>query len=393
VKAIKDQNEGQPLYRDLNLNIVFLVSLSAILGTNLITPAFPEMPVAFNISEPRVDLLVAVFVLPGVLLIPVLGMLADRFGRKRILVPSLLLFGIAGGACSLARDFNTLLAFRFLQGIGAASLGSLTITIIGDLYSGRHRAAARGYNASVCSIGAVIAPIIGGALAALAWFVPFVVSVIAVPVGIIALFSLKSPEPKRHHEFKQYLNNVYLGIKNRQVLCLFSISLFTAIILIGIYVIHITLFLGDKLHATPFFIGIIMSSAGLTNAITCSQFGKLARRYSEKTLIKAAFVIYPIPLHIIPFVHNVWLFLIPSAIFGIAEGMCKPSIQTLLAGFAPIEHRATFMSIKGTLGGLGALLGPLLMAAIFIIGGYEGTFFACAGLTFVMLIMALVVLK
>lgn len=230
-----------------------------------------------------------------------------------------------------------------MQGICAASLGSLTITIIGDLYSGRHRAAAMGYNASVCSIGTTIAPILGGALAALAWFVPFAISVIAVPVGI--------------------------------------------------YVIHITLFLGDKLHATPFFIGIIMSSAGLANAVTCSQFGKLARRYSEKKLIKAAFVIYPIPLLIIPFVHTVWLFLIPSAIFGIAEGMCKPSIQTRLAGFAPIEHRAIFMSIKVTLGGLGALLGPLLMGAISIFSGYEGTFFACAGLTFVMLILTLVILK
>jgi MFS family permease len=370
-----------------------LVSLSAIFGTTLITPAFPEMRVAFNISEPRVDLLVAVFCLPGVLLIPVFGMLADRFGRKRILVPSLVLFGIAGGACSLARDFNTLLAFRFLQGIGAASLGSLTITIIGDLYSGRHRATAMGYNATVCSIGTAIAPIIGGALAALAWFDPFAISVIAVPVGIIALFSLENPEPKRHHEFKQYLNNVYLGIKNRQVLCLFSISFFTAFILIGVYVVHFPLLLGDKFHATPFSIGIIISSTGLANAITCSQFGKLARRYTEKTLIKTAFVIYPIPLLIIPFVHNVWLLIIPSVVFGIAEGMCRPSIQTLLAGFAPIEYRATFMSIKGTVRGLGSLLGPLLMAAIFIISGYEGIFFACAGLTFVMFILALVVLK
>jgi len=92
-------------------------------------------------------------------------------------------------------------------------------------------------------------------------------------------------------------------------------------------------------------------------------------------------------------VHNVWLFLIPSVLFGIAEGMRRPSIQTLLAGFAPIEHRAIFMSIKGTMGGLGALLGPFLMAAIFIIGGYEGIFFAGAGLTFVMFIMALEVLK
>jgi MFS transporter, ACDE family, multidrug resistance protein len=56
---------------------------------------------------------------------PLLGVLSDRYGRKKILVPALLLFGLAGGACAFARNFDVLLVFRFFQGMGAAALGTL----------------------------------------------------------------------------------------------------------------------------------------------------------------------------------------------------------------------------------------------------------------------------
>ncbi|MEM7825683.1 MAG: hypothetical protein QW412_02390, partial [Candidatus Aenigmatarchaeota archaeon] len=55
------------------------------------------------------------------------------FGRKKILIPSLMLFGIAGGLCSITKDFHILLILRFFQGVGASSLGSLNATIIVDI--------------------------------------------------------------------------------------------------------------------------------------------------------------------------------------------------------------------------------------------------------------------
>ncbi len=61
--------------------------------------------------------------MPGVLLTPVLGVLGDRVWRRKVLVPSLMLFGVAGAACSLVRDFNSLLVLRLFQGAGVAPLG------------------------------------------------------------------------------------------------------------------------------------------------------------------------------------------------------------------------------------------------------------------------------
>ena len=161
---------GEKLYRDPNLLIVFGVTLTAVLAVSSIAPALPTIRDALGISDLQVGLLITAFTFPGMVLAPFLGVLADRYGRKRILVPSLFLFGIAGTACALAPDFNSLIRLRIFQGVGGAALGSINTTVIGDMYAGRQRAAAMGLNASVLNVGTAAYPLIGGALAALAWF-------------------------------------------------------------------------------------------------------------------------------------------------------------------------------------------------------------------------------
>ncbi|MGD2123664.1 MAG: MFS transporter, partial [Gemmatimonadota bacterium] len=148
----------RPLFLDPNLNIIFGVTLLAVLGVSSIAPVFPTVARELDVAPEAVGLLITVFTMPGIILTPIFGILADRFGRKKILVPALLLFSLAGSSCSLARDFELLLLLRFLQGVGAASLGSLNATLIGDLFSGRRRTEAMGYNASILSVGTAIYP-------------------------------------------------------------------------------------------------------------------------------------------------------------------------------------------------------------------------------------------
>lgn len=183
------------LYLDQNFLVICAVSLIAVLGVSSVTPAFPKLAQALNVNPKNIGLLVTAFTLPTLFLGPIIGVLADRLGRKKIIVPSLLLFGIAGTACAFARDFNLLLLLRLLQGIGAASLLSLSVTLIGDLYAGDKRANAMGYNASITSIGTAIYTTIGGALATIGWYYPFGLPIAAIPIGLLVLFGLKNPEP------------------------------------------------------------------------------------------------------------------------------------------------------------------------------------------------------
>jgi len=384
-------DKNRKLYLDRNLQIIFSVTLMAVLGVASITPAFPRMVKALNTSPESIGLLITVFTLPGVLLTPVLGVLADRFGRKKILVPSLMLFGIAGGACFFARDFNLLLSLRFLQGIGAASLGSLNVTIIGDLYKGRERAAAMGYNASVLSIGTASYPAIGGALATFGWYYPFLLPFIAIPVGLAVLFGLKNPEPKSKERLMEYLSNAWRSIKSPQAIGLFIATAVTFVILYGAYLTYFPLLLG-LFGAQPFIIGLIMSSMSLTTAFTSSQLGKLTKRYSEKSLLRAAFVLYAAALFAIPSTPKLWALLIPTVLFGIAHGLNLPSIQTLLATLAPMEHRAAFMSVNGMVLRFGQTIGPILMGLVFGMWGMSGVFYAAALFAILMFLLAAILI-
>ncbi|NOR74604.1 MAG: MFS transporter, partial [Draconibacterium sp.] len=75
-----------------NLTVIFLTTLMAVMSVASLSPVFPSIGEHFNLTPTKVTLLITVFTFPGIFLSPVAGVLADRFGRKKILLPSLLLF-------------------------------------------------------------------------------------------------------------------------------------------------------------------------------------------------------------------------------------------------------------------------------------------------------------
>ena len=385
-------SEGR-LHRDRNLLIIFGVTLLAVMAVSSIAPALPAIVRDLGISKLQVGLLITAFTLPGVVLSPFLGVLADRFGRKRILVPSIFLFGVAGAACALTRDFNVLLVLRVFQGVGGAALGALNVTIIGDLYSGSRRTAAMGLNASVLSIGTASYPLIGGALASLGWYYPFYLPLAAIPMGLIVLTALRNPEPRNIEGFKDYLRGTWGYLKNLKVAALFAAGVLTFIILYGAILTYFALLLDESFHVSAFTIGLVMSVMALTTAIVSSQLGRMVRWFSEATLIKAAFAIYALALALIPLMPSLWFLLIPVIIFGIAMGINMPSIQTLVASLAPMEYRAAFMSINATMLRLGQTVGPPLVGLFYVYGGSDAAFYTVAGMALMVPVTAILVSK
>ncbi len=368
VQAVKPK-----LYHDRNLQFIFLVTLTSVLAVSSITPAFPRMVKELGISRAEVGLLVTFFTLPGIFLAPFLGISADRLGRKKILVPSLFLFGLAGGACALVSSFGTLLLLRFIQGVGGAALASLTATIIGDLFSGKERAAAMGYNASVLSLGVASYPVIGGALALLGWNYPFVLPLVAIPIGLVILLWLRIPEPRRGNNLGDYLKATWADLQNYKAWALFGAGTMVFIILYGAYLTYLPLVL-DEHGASSFIIGLVLSSMSLTTALVSFQLGRLVHWVSEETLVKVSFLIYGLALAVIPLIPSLPLFLLPAVIFGLAQGVCLPSIQTMVASLAPMEHRAAFMSLNSMMLRLGQTVGPLLMGLIYLAGNLRSVF-------------------
>jgi len=381
------------LLTQTNLHIVFGITLVAVMGVSSIAPAFPQIEKALGVSTEQVGWLITVFTVPGVLLTPVLGVLADRLGRKRILVPSLFLFGLGGAACFFTTEFDSLLIFRTVQGVGAASLGALNLTLIGDLYDGKTRTAAMGYNSSVLSIGTALYPAVGGALALLGWNYIFLLPLLAIPVGLVVIFSLDNPEPDGNVNFKKYLGDTLRSINRLPVYVLFAVSVITFIILYGSMITFFPFLSEKRFDATSFQIGVLLSSMSLSTAVTSTMIGKLTERFSERKLMLFAFLFYALAMALIPFITSLWFLLIPVLIFGVAQGLNLPSFMTLLTRFAPLESRAAFMSINGMILRAGQTLGPLVMGFFFNRYGIESVYWTGGALAVLMFFLILFFLR
>ncbi len=371
-----EEHTERPLLRDRNLLIIFGVTLMVIMGVSSIMPVLPEMGRVFGASPASIALVVTLFTLPGIVLTPVAGVLADRYGRKVILVPALLTFSVFGSACAFADDFQTLLLLRLFQGIGVAPLGVLNVTLVGDLFAGPERAKAMGYAASVLSIGTAAFPALGGLLAMFDWQYPFLLPALAAPLALVVALRLDEPPRGRRESFMDYIRSTARILKSRRAIGLFAICLMTFIILYGCFITYLPMLLRMEGDASPLAIGLIVSTASALTALAASQSGRLAQRFSPPGLMRAAFVCYAVSLALVPVVPGLWWRILPVTLFGLAQGLNIPNLMNMLTHLAPTSKRAAVMAVNGTVLRVGQTVGPLLMGAVFAGLGAAPVFFA-----------------
>ncbi len=368
----------------------------SVLGVASIAPAFPGITSALGVPKSDAAWLISMFTIPGLLFTPVTGMLSDRYGRRRILIPCLFLFGIAGGACFFAPDFRTLLLFRFLQGAGSAPLNSLNVTLIGDFFKGEERSAAMGYNASIIGVGTAGYPALGGLIAMAGWNYPFLLALAAIPIGIWALLSLgegRETAPGKGACKNRSSPPLLTSLLKGSTPVLLLTSMMTFVILYGGFLTFLPFYLAGTYGATPFTIGLVSASMSLSSAIVSSRAGRLFQRAGGRILLTAAFVFYASALVFILKVPAYAGMFIPAMLFGIGQGINIPTLLTMLTNNSPEENRAMFLSINSMSLRLGQTIGPLIFGIIFACLGIRAVFTTGAIMAAVMAMVLVFALK
>jgi len=376
-----------------NLQLIFGVTLVAVMGVASITPAFPEVIQYFHITARQVGWLIVAFTLPGIFLTPLTGVLADRLGRKVILIPSLVLFGLAGFACFFVREFYWLLLMRFIQGVGAGSLASINITLIGDLFSGDDRVAAMGYNASVLSIGTASYPAIGGLLTALGWQFVFILPILAVPLAIFVLLYLRNPEPEKQTTLSTYFANVWHTVNRKIVWGLFGANILLFIILYGAYLTYFPLLLRSRLDSGSVIIGGAMSLMSAVTAVTSFQMPAINRLLTPKKQLLLASLLYLVSMLILGRSFHWGGIMAGIFVFGLGHGVLIPALQNMMVGLASIQERAAFMSLNSMVLRVGQTLGPLLIGVFYEFGGIRAAFAGGAGTAVFMFLLILILVN
>lgn len=162
-----------PTTREPGLGLGIALGFLSALGPfaiDLYLPAMPDMTASIGAAEANVQRTLSAFFLGlAIAQIPI-GSLSDRFGRKAPLLGGLCLFIAASIACMLATDLNQLVAFRFLQGMGACAGTSSARAIIRDLHRGHKAARLMAFTFLIIGISPMVAPLLGtGLLQLLSW--------------------------------------------------------------------------------------------------------------------------------------------------------------------------------------------------------------------------------
>jgi EmrB/QacA subfamily drug resistance transporter len=140
---------------------LLIVSMDA----TIVNVAIPSIRTELHASASELQWVIDVYTLVLASLLLWSGATADRFGRRRVFQIGLTIFAIGSLLCSVAPDIHTLIAARFLQGIGGSMLNPVALSIISQVFVGRvERARAIGIWGAVMGIAMALGPMLGGAL-------------------------------------------------------------------------------------------------------------------------------------------------------------------------------------------------------------------------------------
>ncbi|BCL81755.1 MFS transporter [Ktedonobacteria bacterium brp13] len=204
--------QERPVYTQreklLTMSGVLLVMLLASLDQTIMDTAMPKIISDLN-GFNLYTWVTTAYLLTSTVMVPIYGKLSDLFGRKPLFLTGVVIFLIGSAASGASQSMQQLVAFRALQGLGAAALMPIAIAVIGDLFSARERGKWQGVTGAVFGLSAVIGPALGGWITDnTSWRWVFYVNV---PVGIVALFVLVFLMPTLKSQFTGRARIDYLG--------------------------------------------------------------------------------------------------------------------------------------------------------------------------------------
>ena len=135
----------------------------AALDQTIIGTALPKILTEFNALQ-ELTWVVTAYLLTSTIAVPIAGKLSDMYGRRRLLLIGIIIFGIASLLCGVAQDINQMIAYRALQGIGGGILMANAFAIIGDLFDARERGKWQGMFGAVFGLASLVGPLLGGFL-------------------------------------------------------------------------------------------------------------------------------------------------------------------------------------------------------------------------------------
>ncbi|WP_217586060.1 MFS transporter [Lentibacillus saliphilus] len=360
--------------------IVSLASIPLImtLGNSMLIPILPLMEKELGISAMQSSYIITVYSIVAIILIPVAGFLSDRFGRKKVIIPALILTGAGGlisGIASWKMDdpFIIILLGRILQGIGASGAAPIVLPLVGDMFQRDEDASSTmGIIETSNTAGKVLSPILGSALATVIWYLPFLsIPVFSLVSVLLVAFLIQTKDNDAgNNEDEPFTLKAYLKLiksvfkeHSRWLYAVFAIGAILMFILFG-FLFYLSSILEDTFGYEGIWKGLMLAVPLLALAIASYISGKQIKDnlVVMKWVTFIGIVLAGSSVIAIPFkAHPVYLLTI-FFLCGTGIGMALPALDALITKSLDKDVRGIVTSIYSAMRFIGVAAGPPTIA-------------------------------
>ncbi|MBS0685783.1 multidrug efflux MFS transporter [Streptococcus suis] len=370
----------------------FLTGTSFTLVMPFISVFVEELGVGPGQVEYYAGLAVSVNALAAALMAPIWGSLADRYGRKPMMVRAAFAMIFTMGGMAFVPNVFWLLALRVLNGVFTGYIPNATALIASQVPKDK-----TGYALGTLSTGAVagnlIGPTLGGILAEMfgVHTVFLLVGLLYAIVVLLTVFYIREDFVPIKKGEEMSVKEVFEQVKDRQMLVgLFVTSMIiiaaaqAVVPILTLYVRHL-----GQTDNLLFVAGFIISLPGMASLVTSGYLGKIGDRIGNHRLLLIALT-YSLLINVFcVFAENPFQLGLLRFMYGFGTGALLPSVNSLLTKLTPKEGISRIFSYNQLFNNLGSVVGPMMGSAVAAHMGYDGVFYLSSGLVLFNLIWSL----
>ncbi len=370
-----------------HLGILALCGFVTSFGAHIVATNLPPYAEAIGAGAFVIGLLIAVYDFAELFAKPLAGFIADRSGMKLTLNVGLGIF-VLGSLLFLVINPKLLLLVRFIQGLGAAALSTVSITLVAKYFETGRGKAFGIYNA-IKGAGYVIAPALGGFLIHGYGFA--MIFIVSAGVGLVALLlSLLLPRDQnkdnnlKDDDDDMTLRQFFLIFKEPRLLPVY------AVIVINMFMVGILFgFLPVYLHGigyTPLQSGTAVSAATLSYLLVQPLAGYFADRISISVTVMVGLTLAAFAIILTTFTTGILLLAI-IVVAGLGVGTVWTNCDALVGALAEKNKLGASMGAAQSFKEFGDMVGPLLVGLLTQLYGVRVGFVSCGVLAMICLVL------
>lgn len=347
------------------------VATLTVMSTAIVAPALPRMARDFT-GVPDAEFLTRmVLTMPAIFIVvcaPLAGFVVDRFGRRKLLLCALALYGAAGMSACWLDDLHFILASRALLGVAIAATMTTTTALVGDYFQGDARSRFTATQSMVMSFGSAVAIMAGGLLGSIDWRIAFLVYgagwVMLVPAALFLPEPARTAAPApaaRERLPKRVVGLVY-------AIAVFGVAMFY---LVPVQAPFLLRSIGVD---SPALAGTAIATTALASAISPFWYARIRRRTGFAGVYATAFGFMAAGYGIVALAPEFTSILAGLAIAGAGVGLFFPNNHLWLLSLAPPTARGRLSGGLTSSVFLGQFFSPLVSQPVVAGAGLVGAY-------------------